>query len=159
MKKLLLATIVTALCLATNAQAGTILEDLKAIANGLGLVYVDVDAHYGKAYYIFTGKDNGWPLIVAIPADIQSPEAMACSMQAGYASVQLTKELHCTRLTNCMADRVADSVVSPSFSTRGVCDPGSRSKTSSWSKGLHYKRALSGVIEGKRHAKRLALIC
>ena len=29
--------------------------------------------------------------------------------------------------------------VSPSFSTRGVRDPGSRSRTTSWSKGLHYK--------------------
>ena len=28
---------------------------------------------------------------------------------------------------------------SPSFSTRGVSDPGNRSRTTSWSKGLHYK--------------------
>ena len=28
--------------------------------------------------------------------------------------------------------------VSPSFSTRGVCDPRKRSRTTSWSKGLYY---------------------
>src|SRR5262249_17604884 len=38
-------------------------------------------------------------------------------------------------------------VISPSFSTRGVCDPESRSRTRSWLKGLHYRRALSAVIE------------
>ena len=29
--------------------------------------------------------------------------------------------------------------VNPSFSTRGVGGPGNRSRTTSWSKGLHYK--------------------
>jgi hypothetical protein len=31
------------------------------------------------------------------------------------------------------------SVVSPTFSTRGVSDPGSRSRWTSWLKGLHYR--------------------
>jgi|SRR5271165_1826691 len=94
MKLKILLVIMTAFSLAIDAHAGSILEDLTTIAKGFGLVYVDTDTHFGKAYYIFTAKPEGYPLIVAIPADIQSPEAMATAIQAGYASVQLTKELH-----------------------------------------------------------------
>ena len=32
------------------------------------------------------------------------------------------------------------ALINPSFSTRGVGDPGSRSRWTSWLKGLHYKR-------------------
>ena len=34
----------------------------------------------------------------------------------------------------------------PSFSTRGVGDPGSRSRSTSWSKGLYYKSDALVVI-------------
>jgi hypothetical protein len=37
--------------------------------------------------------------------------------------------------------------INPSFSTRRICYAGSRSKTSSLSKGLHYKRALSALSQ------------
>jgi thioredoxin reductase (NADPH) len=39
-----------------------------------------------------------------------------------------------------------DSEINPSFSTRGVGDPGSRSRSTSWSKGLYYKSDALVVI-------------
>jgi hypothetical protein len=35
----------------------------------------------------------------------------------------------------------------PSFSTREVCDPGSRSRTTSWSKGLPHKDDVLGLTQ------------
>ena len=35
--------------------------------------------------------------------------------------------------------------INPSFSTREVSDPGNRSRTISWSKGLHYKSNVLGL--------------
>jgi len=38
-------------------------------------------------------------------------------------------------------------VANPTFSTRGVLDPGRRSKWTSWSKGLHYKSDVLNLIQ------------
>src|SRR3974377_1177806 len=38
-------------------------------------------------------------------------------------------------------------LVNPSFSTRGVCDPGKRSRTTSWSKGLPHRSDILVVTQ------------
>src|SRR5215475_8317938 len=42
---------------------------------------------------------------------------------------------------------LASSDLSPSFPTRGVDDPRSRSRTTSWSKGLPHKRDVLGLAQ------------
>lgn len=77
-----------------TATFAGVLDDLKVMASKLKLEYIDVDTvHFGKAYYLFAGKWDTYKFVVAIPADVQSPEAMAIGFRTGCASVEITRDL------------------------------------------------------------------
>jgi hypothetical protein len=109
MKTKLPKVLLAAVLCCCHAQAGTVVEELTAIAAAYEMKYAGVNDYMGKAYYRFVLKKgmDKTPQEVYIPADVQGRREEELCFQSGVVSAfftsfdsALTKPPSKTRVTH-----------------------------------------------------------